>query len=87
MLATDPDRVRAELAISVHADFKNRGVSWTLVQHVLDYARAEGIETVESVESSENHAALKLEREAGFVAVSEESSGTEVTVRRQVAEP
>jgi acetyltransferase len=84
MLATDPDRVRAELAISVHADFKNRGVSWTLVQHALDYARAEGIETVESVESSENHAALKLEREAGFVAVSEESSGTEVIVRRQL---
>jgi len=85
MLACDPDCVRAELAISVHADFKGRGVSWTLLQHVLDYARAEGIETVESVESSDNHAALKLEREAGFETVPDESGGTEVTVRRRVA--
>lgn len=84
MLACDPDGVRAELAISVRADFKGRGVSWTLVQHVLDYARAEGIETVESVESSDNHAALKLEREAGFEAVPGLGGSAEVTVRRKV---
>lgn len=84
MLACDPDGVRAELAISVRADFKGRGVSWTLLQHVLDYARAEGIDSVESVESSDNHAALKLEREAGFKAVPGESGSTEVTVRRKV---
>ncbi|MFA6117939.1 MAG: bifunctional acetate--CoA ligase family protein/GNAT family N-acetyltransferase [Sphingomonas sp.] len=84
MLACDPDGVRAELAISVRADFKGRGVSWTLLQHVLAYARAEGIETVESVESSDNHAALKLEREAGFEAVPSQTFSTEVTVRRKV---
>ena len=85
MLACDPDGERAELAVSVRSDFKARGVSWTLVQHVLDYARSEGIKTVDSVESTENHAALALEREAGFAAVPGESSGTEITVRRELA--
>lgn len=84
MLACDSDGVRAELAVSVRADFKNRGVSWMLMQHVLAYAEAEGIHTVESVESSENHAALKLEREAGFTAVRNADGGTEVTVRREL---
>ncbi len=84
MLASDPDHVRAELAISVHAGFRNRGVGWTLVEHVMRYAAAEGIEIVESVESRENHAALALEREAGFVVVPTPGSSTEVTVRRRV---
>jgi acetyltransferase len=84
MLASDPDHVRAELAVSVHAGFRNRGVGWTLVEHVMRYAAAEGIEIVESIESRENHAALALEREAGFVIVPTPGSSTEVTVRRRV---
>lgn len=67
MLACDPDLTRAELAVSVHRDWKGKGVSWTLVEHVLRYARAEGISTVESIESIDNHAALSLEQEMGFV--------------------
>lgn len=86
MLASDPDRVRAELAIVVHAGYKSRGVSWTLVEHVMRYARAEGIEVVESVESRENHAALALEREAGFTIIPGSGSASEVTVRRRVAD-
>lgn len=86
MLACDPDRVRAELAIAVHADFKGKGVSWTLIEHVLRYARAEGIETIESLESRENHAAIALEREAGFEVLPGESS-SEILVRRRVAAP
>ena len=82
MLAADADLARAELAVSVRHDFKNMGVSWTLVQHVLRYAESEGIASVESVESAENRAALALEHEAGFETVREESSGTEVIVRR-----
>lgn len=85
MLASDPDHVRAELAISIHAGFRNRGVSWTLVEHVMRYAASEGIETVESIESRENHAALALEREAGFMVVPTPGSSTEVTVRRLVS--
>lgn len=84
MMACDPDGERAEFAVSVRSDFKGRGVSWTLVQHVLSYARSEGIKSIESVESADNRAALALEREAGFTAVPEESSGNEVTVRREL---
>ncbi len=69
MLACDADRTRGELAVSVHREWKGKGVSWTLVQHVLHYAKAESIATVESVESADNYAALALEREMGFETV------------------
>src|SRR5688572_15595233 len=34
MLAADPAMERAEVAISIHADYKNRGLGWTLLDHV-----------------------------------------------------
>lgn len=82
MLAGDPDHRRAEVALAIDSRFKGRGVSWTLMRHVLAYARSEGIETIESVESTDNHAALMLEREIGFETVS--TDGTDCTVRRAV---
>lgn len=82
LLACDPDRERAELAVSVRSDFKGKGVSWTLVEHVVRFAEAEGIGSIESVESCENRAALALEREAGFVPVPGTEVGAEVVLRR-----
>ena len=87
LLASDPDGVCAELAVTVHAWYRNRGVSWTLVGHVMRYAEAQGLKTVESVESRENHAALALEREAGFKIVPGSGDASEVTVRRHVGGP
>jgi acetyltransferase len=87
VLACDPDRERAELAVSVRSDYKGRGVSWTLVEHVVRYAEAEGIGAIESVESSENRAALGLEREAGFVPVPGSAIGSEVLLRRVLGKP
>lgn len=84
MLASDPDRVRGELAIATHAGYKNRGVSWTLVEHVMTYAAAEGLHVIESVESRENRSALALEREAGFAIVPGSEAAGEVTVRRSI---
>lgn len=78
MLACDPDRRRGELAVSVHRDWKGKGVSWTLVQHVLRYARAEGIAAIESVESTGNHAALALEHEMGFETVDASEPGEKI---------
>lgn len=86
-LVADPDRSRAELAISVHQDWKSKGVSWTLLQHVLRYAQAEGIGSVESLESRDNHAALKLERELGFATLPCPDSPTETLVRKVLREP
>lgn len=82
LLASNPRHTHAEVALSVDAAFKDRGVSWTLLQHVIAYARAEGIKTIESIESADNRTALALEHEMGFATVA--SEGTERVVRRSI---
>ena len=66
MLATDPDRTRAEVALTTRSDMKGMGLSWTLLEHVLRYAKSEGIGAVEAIEAAEHGAALRMEREMGF---------------------
>lgn len=83
-LAAESDKTRAELAISVHADWKRKGVSWTLMEHVLRYAEAEGISSVESLESSQNRAALQMEREMGFETAAHPGDATETLVRKML---
>ena len=68
MLAADATLTNAEIAIAIRADFKRKGISWTLLDHVARFAVAKGIKTVESMESRENHAAIDLERERGWTA-------------------
>lgn len=68
MLAADPGLERAEVAIAVRADYKNRGVGWTLLGHASDYAAARGIRRLESIECCDNREAISLEREMGFTA-------------------
>ncbi len=67
MLAADPDHKRAELALCTRGDMKKRGVSWSLLEYVLKYAKADGISTVESIESADHAEALQMEREMSFV--------------------
>ncbi len=86
-LVSDPDRARAEVAISVRTGWKRKGVSWTLMQHVRRYAEAQAIGSVESLESSENHAALQLEREMGFTTTPCPDSPTETLVRKVLRQP
>lgn len=66
MLAADHDRKNAEVAVSVRSDLKGRGVGWTLLQHVMRYGEAHGIENIRSIESRQNSETIKLERDAGF---------------------
>ncbi len=66
-IAADPDGERAEIALSTRSDVKGRGVSWTLFEHVLRYAKARGITRIETVESAANASALQIEREMGFI--------------------
>lgn len=68
MLAADESLTRAEVAIAIRSDFKRRGISWTLLDHVATFARAKGIGTLESIESRDNHQAINLERERGWIA-------------------
>jgi acetyltransferase len=83
-LATDPNGERAEVAISIRPDLKHRGISWTLLEHVLRYAQAQGIAVVESVESAENDAAIGLEREMGFTSTACPGDATLRIVRMEL---
>ena len=68
MLAADESLKKGEVAISVRENFKKRGIGWTMLEHVVRFAKARGLETIESVESRANFAAIELEREMGFTA-------------------
>jgi GNAT superfamily N-acetyltransferase len=66
MLAADAGLDTAEVALAIRPDYKQLGVSWTLLGHVARFAQAKGIKTLESIESRDNHEAIELEREMGF---------------------
>ena len=84
MLACDAARERGEVAISIRSDFKARGIGWELLTYVGGYAEASGIQTLESIESRANHAAIELEREMGFTVSSCPGDATLVVVRRDL---
>lgn len=84
MLATDVDHEHGEVAIAIRADYKHRGVSWTLLEHVAREAKARGLKTLESVESREHHAAIELEREMGFVAAACPGDATLVVLKTKL---
>lgn len=68
MLAGDAKREVAEVAVSIHADFKGRGVAWMLLEELTRFAKTHGFKKLQAIESRDNHQAIELEREMGFVA-------------------
>lgn len=84
MVACDPLFTKAEVAISVRADEKHKGVGWEMLRHAARYARARGVKTLESLESRENHEAIELEREQGFVAVPYPDDPTLLLIRKDL---
>jgi GNAT superfamily N-acetyltransferase len=85
MLAADTALETAEVAIAIHKDFKNRGIGWTLLEHITRFARARGIKTIESTESRDDHQAIELEREMGFTVLPCDGDPTSVIVRHALA--
>lgn len=85
MLAADPDRTRAEVAMTTRSDMKGKGISWSLFEHVLRYAEAERIGTIEAIECADHDAALRMEREMGFAAEADPDDPTLRIVRRKLA--
>ena len=83
-LAADPADRRGEVAICIRADRKHLGVSWELLGYIARYADDHGIETIESIESRENRAAIELEREMGFIVTTYPDDPTLVLVRRKL---
>lgn len=87
MIAAEPSLERAEVASAVRADFKHRGVGWSLLQLVADYARARGIKAIESIEARDNREAIGLEQEMGFTVASYPGDSTLILVRKNLQEP
>lgn len=86
MLAADPSLEKAEVAIAVRADMKNRGIGWTLLHYLADYAEARGIKAIESIECRDNREAISLEREMGFTATAYPGDATLTLLRKTLGE-
>lgn len=67
MLACDKPMDVAEVAVSVRADYRGRGVGWAMLDVLAQEAARRGVTEVIAIEDRDNHAAIELEREKGFV--------------------
>ena len=85
MLAADPAGERAEVAISIRADYKHRGVGWALLDHTARFAAAKGIRLIESVECRDNVEAIALEKEMGFKATNFAGDSTLLLLQKKLA--
>jgi acetyltransferase len=65
-LHADANYDSGEYAILVRSDLKGRGLGYLLMQMMIDYARAEGLKTIEGQVLGENTAMLAMCREFGF---------------------
>lgn len=65
-LAADPDYVHAEYAIVVRSDLKGQGLGWLLMNHLIRYARAEGLHELRGDVLAANTTMLQMCRDLGF---------------------
>ncbi|WP_417309410.1 GNAT family N-acetyltransferase [Devosia sp.] len=65
--SADPDRIKAEFGVLVRSDLKGIGLGATLLQHLIDHARTEGIGALEGIVLRENARMLRLAHELGFI--------------------
>lgn len=56
----------AEYAVLVRSDMKGRGLGWLLMQTMIDYASAEGLQVIEGQVLQDNTTMLTMCRELGF---------------------
>ena len=74
-----------EYAILVRSDLKGRGLGWMLMQMIIEYARSEGLRTIEGQVLSENATMLTMCRELGFAVVPDPRDPGICVVRLPVA--
>lgn len=67
LLACDGPLDTAEIAVSVHRRYRGKGIGWAALDVLADEAKVRGVRRVIAIESRDNHAAIELEREKGFV--------------------
>lgn len=68
VLACDKSLERGEVAIAIREDHKRKGIGWDLLAYIARFAETKGVKRLESIESRDNHEAIELERDMGFVA-------------------
>ncbi|RYE52177.1 MAG: GNAT family N-acetyltransferase [Hyphomicrobiales bacterium] len=67
-MACDADLDVGEVAISVSADHKQRGIGWELLRHITRFAETKGVKRLQSLENRSNNSAIEVEVESGFKA-------------------
>ncbi len=85
-LDCDMERQHGDASLVIRSDFKYDGVSWELLAHIVRYAKAIGVKSLESVEVPENQAAIALEREMGFTEQNHPSNATLILMRKMLGE-
>ena len=65
-IAADPDNVRGEFAVIVRSDLKGQGLGRLLMECLLRYSRASGLQEVTGTVLADNAAMLGLARRLGF---------------------
>jgi acetyltransferase len=67
----DPDKLRAEYAITVRSDWKGRGLGYLLMTRLIDIARQRGVGELVGEVLRENEPMLQMCRELGFTVSSD----------------
>lgn len=83
LLACDNALDTAEVAVSVCAKYKGRGIGWALLDFLGQQAEARGVRQVIAIEDRDNHAAIAVGRESGFVAEPFDGDPTLVVLSRR----
>jgi len=76
-----------EYAVLVRSDLKGRGLGWLLMQTLIEYARAEGLRTIEGQVLRENATMMAMCRELGFSIVPDPEEPSASLVRLTIATP
>ena len=84
--SADPDKLRAEYAISVRSDWKGRGVGYLLMTRLVDVARQRGIGELVGEVLRENAQMLQMCRELGFAVAPDPNDAAVMLVRKQLAQ-
>jgi acetyltransferase len=78
---------KGEYAILVRSDLKGRGLGWTLMQTIVEYANAEGLREIEGQVLAENTTMLAMCRELGFSVTTDASDQTICDVKLSLPSP
>ena len=85
-LHADPDHRTGEYAILLRSNLKGQGLGWQLMRLIIEWARADGIETIKGEVLRENSTMLEMCRALGFSVKSSPDDESIAVVTLPVAE-